>query len=164
MILSRDLISHHIQRHSTKSTNLIYLSAYSWRLTFLIYQTPFIYCWELAFLYCIVGKRTSRYSSVILLQFWFLLTIIPFVGTEPFFFRTHWDLDYPTKSCNWWRPTKWMALALGTRDSSLKRRCQALENLCDEAQDARHVGRSKARLPDVCSTPLQEKLVVPMSL
>ena len=57
-----------------------------------------------------------------------------------------------------------MALALGERDSSLKRRCQALGNLRDKAQDARHARRSEARLPGVCSTPLQEKLVAPMSL
>ena len=52
-----------------------------------------------------------------------------------------------------------MALALGEHDFSLKRRCQALKNLHDNAQDARHAGRNKARLPGVCSTPLQEKLV-----
>ena len=57
-----------------------------------------------------------------------------------------------------------MALALGERDFSSKRRCQALGNLRDKAQDARHAGRSKARLPGVCSTPLQEKLVAPISL
>ena len=57
-----------------------------------------------------------------------------------------------------------MALALGGRDSSLKRRCQALGNLRDKAQDARYARRSKARLPGVCSTPLQEKLVVLMLL
>ena len=61
MILSRDLINHHIQQHSTKSTNRIYLLPCSWRLIFLIHQTPFIYCWESAFLYCIVEKPTSRY-------------------------------------------------------------------------------------------------------
>ena len=57
-----------------------------------------------------------------------------------------------------------MALALGGRDSSLKRRCQALGNFRDKAQDARHAGRSKTRLPGVYLTPLQEKLVAPMSL
>ena len=57
-----------------------------------------------------------------------------------------------------------MALVLGGRDSSLKRKCQTLGNLCDEAQDARHARRSKARLLGVCSTPIQEKLVAPMSL
>ena len=57
-----------------------------------------------------------------------------------------------------------MALALGGRNSSLKRRCQALENLRDKAQDARHAGRSKTRLLYVCSTPLQEKLITPISL
>ena len=55
-----------------------------------------------------------------------------------------------------------MALVLEERDSSLKRRCQALGNLRDEAQDARHIGCSKTRLPGVCSTPLQEKLVAPI--
>ena len=99
MTPSRDLISYLAQRHSTKSTDCTYLSP--WRLTFLIHQTPFIYCWKLAFLYCIVKKPTSRYPicwkaykplsyllggalSVILLQFWFLVTNIPFVGTWPF--------------------------------------------------------------------------------
>ena len=168
MTSSHDLISHHTQRHSTKSTDCTYLSPCSWRLTFLIHQTPFIYCWESAFLHRIVEKPTSRYPSVILLQFQFLLTNIPFVGTRPFFFRIRWDSDHPTKSCDWWRPTKQnqprMALALGGRDSSSKRRCQALENLHDEAQDTRHARRSKARLPGVCLTPLQEKLVALISL
>ena len=115
-----------------------------------------------------VGKRTSRYPSVILLQFWFLLTNIPFVGTQPFFFRIYLDLDHLIKSCDWWRPIKQiqprMALALRGRDSSLKHRCRALENLRDEAQDARHTRRSEERLLGVCSTPLQEKLVPPMLL
>ena len=44
--LSRDLVSYHIQRHSTKSTNRTYLSLCSWRLTFSIHQTLSIYCWE----------------------------------------------------------------------------------------------------------------------
>ena len=57
-----------------------------------------------------------------------------------------------------------MVPALGGRDSSSKRRCQALGNLRDEAQDARHAGRSEARLPGICLTSLQEKLVAPMSL
>ena len=57
-----------------------------------------------------------------------------------------------------------MALALERRDSFLKHRYQALGNLCDEAQDARHAERSKARLPGVCSTLLQEKLVALISL
>ena len=57
-----------------------------------------------------------------------------------------------------------MALALGRRDFSLKRRCQALGNLRDEAQDARHIERSKARLPGVYLTLLQEKLIAPMWL
>ena len=61
MTSSRDLISHHTQPHSTKSTDWTYLLPCSWRLTFLIHQTPFIYCWELAFLHCIVEKPTSRY-------------------------------------------------------------------------------------------------------
>ena len=47
-----------------------------------------------------VGKRTSRYPSVILLQFRFLLTNILFVRTRPFFFRIRWDLDHLTKSCD----------------------------------------------------------------
>ena len=168
MTLSRDLISHHTQQHSTKSTNCTYLLPCSWRLTFSIHQTPFIYYWELAFLHCIVEKHTSRYPSVILLQFWFLFTIIPFVGTWPFFFRIYWDLDHPTKSCNWWRPTKGnqprMALALGGRDSFSKRRCQTLGNIRNEAQDARHARRSKARLSGICLTPLQEKLITPILL
>ena len=41
--LSRDLISYHIQQHSTKSTNCTCLSPCSWRLTFLIYQISSIY-------------------------------------------------------------------------------------------------------------------------
>ena len=115
-----------------------------------------------------VGKRTSCYSSIILLQFRFLLTNIPFVGTRLFFSRIRWDSDHPTKSCNWWMPTEQnqprIALALGRRDSSSKRRCQALGNLRDEAQDIRHAGRNKAWLPGVCLTLLQEKLVAPMLL
>ena len=115
-----------------------------------------------------VGKRTSRYPSIILLQFQFLLTNIPFVGTRPFFFRIRWDLDHPTKSCDWWRPTKQnqprMVLALGGHDFFSKCRCQALGNLRDKAQDARHAKRSKARLLDIVLTLLQEKLVAPMSL
>ena len=62
MTLSRNFISHYIQWHSTKSTNCTYLSLYSWRLTFLIHQTSFIYCWESVFLHLIVEKCTSRYS------------------------------------------------------------------------------------------------------
>ena len=57
-----------------------------------------------------------------------------------------------------------MALALGGRDSSSNHRCQALGNLRDKAQDARHAGRNKARLPGVCLILLPEKLVAPMSL
>ena len=57
-----------------------------------------------------------------------------------------------------------MVPALGGRDSSLKRRCQALGNLRDKAQDIRHAGCSKVWLPGVCLTPLQEKLVALMSL
>ena len=140
MTSSRDLISHHTQQYSTKSTDCTYLLPCSWRLTFLIYQTPFIYCWESAFLYCIVEKRTSHYLSVILLQFWFLLTNILFVGTQPFFFRICWDSDHLTKSCDWWKPTEQnqprMTLALERRESFSKRRCQALRNLRDEVQDA----------------------------
>ena len=158
MTPSRDLVSHHIIRHSIKSTNCTYLLPYSWRLTFLIHQTLFIYCWELIFLHCIVGKRTSRYLFVILLQFWFLLTNIPFIGTQAFFIRIYWDSDHSTKSCNWWRPTKQnqprMALALGERDFSSKHRCQALGNFHDKAQDVRHIGCSKARLFGVYLTPL----------
>ena len=73
-----------------------------------------------------------------------------------------------TKFCDWWRSTKQnqprIALALGEYDSSLKRRCQALGNLCDKAQDARHARRSKTWLSGVCLTLLQEKLVIPMLL
>ena len=144
MTTSYDLVSHYIQRHSTKSTNCTYLLPCSWRLIFLIHQIAFIYCWESAFLHCIVGKRTSRYPSVILLQSWFLLTNIPFIETRPFFIQICEDLDYPTKFCNWWRPTEQnqprMMLALGGHDFSLKRRYQALRNLCDKAQDIRHAG------------------------
>ena len=57
-----------------------------------------------------------------------------------------------------------MVLVLGGRDSSLKHKCQALGNLRDKAQDVRHARRSKARLYSVYLTPLQKKLVVPMSL
>ena len=53
-----------------------------------------------------------------------------------FFIRIRWDLDYPTKSCNWQKLTKQnqprMALALGRRDSSSKHRCQTIENLRDK--------------------------------
>ena len=84
-----------------------------------------------------VEKRTSRYPSVILLQFWFLLTNIPFVGTRTFFFWIRWDSDHPTKFCDWWRPTKQnqprIALAMGGRDFSFKHRYQALGNLHDKA-------------------------------
>ena len=55
-----------------------------------------------------------------------------------------------------------MALAMEARDSSSKRKCQALGNLRDKAQDAWHVGRSKAQLLSVCLTLLQEKLIAPM--
>ena len=64
MTPSRDLVSHHIQQHSTKSTDRTYLSPYSYRPTYSIHQTPFIYCWESAFLHRIVEKRTSRHSIV----------------------------------------------------------------------------------------------------
>ena len=57
-----------------------------------------------------------------------------------------------------------MALALGGCYSSSKHKCQALGNLRDKAQDARHAKRSKARLLDIVLTLLQEKLVAPMSL
>ena len=106
--------------------------------------------------------------SVILLQFQFLITNILFVGTQPFFIRICWDLDHPTKSCNWEKLTKQnqcrIALVLGRRDSSSKRRCQALRNFCDKAKDVRHAGRSKTLLFSIFSTPLQEKLVPPISL
>ena len=77
---------------------------------------------------------------VILLQFWFLLITISFIETRLFFIQIYCNSDHPTKSCNWWRPTKQnqprMALALGRRDFSSKRRYQALGNLRDKAQDA----------------------------
>ena len=57
-----------------------------------------------------------------------------------------------------------MAFALGGRDFSSKHRCQALENFRDKAKDAWYAKRSKIRLPSVCSTPLQEKLVAPILL
>ena len=57
-----------------------------------------------------------------------------------------------------------MALALGGRDFSSKRRYQALGNLGEKVQDALHARRSKTRLSGVCLTPLQEKLVALMSL
>ena len=57
-----------------------------------------------------------------------------------------------------------MVLALGGRDSSLKYRCQALGNLRDKVKDAWHARCNKARVFGVCLTPLQEKLVAPMSL
>ena len=57
-----------------------------------------------------------------------------------------------------------MALALGRRDSSLKYRCQALENLHDKVKNARHAERSKARRPGVCMILLREKLVILMML
>ena len=85
-----------------------------------------------------------------------------------FFIRIRWDSDHPTKSCDWQRSIEQnqprMAVALRGRDFSLKRRCQALGNLYDEAQDAWHAGRSKARLSGVYLTALQEKLIAPMSL
>ena len=61
MTPSRDLLSHHIQRHSTKYTICTYLLPCSWRLTFSIYQIPFIYYWESVFLHRIVKKRTGYY-------------------------------------------------------------------------------------------------------
>ena len=48
MTLSHDPVRHYIQWHSTKSTDRNYLLPYSWRLTFLVHQTSFIYCWEAA--------------------------------------------------------------------------------------------------------------------
>ena len=57
-----------------------------------------------------------------------------------------------------------MVLRLGGQDFSLKCRYQALKNLRDKAKDIRYTEHSKARLPDDCSTPLQEKLVAPMTL
>ena len=61
MISSHDLVSHHIQQHSTKPTNRTYLLPCSWRLTFLVHQTSFIYCWVSASFITFVGKPTSRY-------------------------------------------------------------------------------------------------------
>ena len=57
-----------------------------------------------------------------------------------------------------------MVLALGERDSFLKRRCQALENLYDKFKDAWHAGCSKTWLFDIYLTLLQEKLVASMLL
>ena len=92
----------------------------------------------------------------------------PVCWDSTFFIRIRWNSDHPIKSCNWQRPTKQnqarIALALGGRDSSSKRRCQALENLHDKAQDTRHAWQSKAWLFDVCSTLLREKLIAPISL
>ena len=45
-------------------------------------------------------------SSIILLQFQFLLTKILFVGTWLFSIQIWWDSDYLTKSCNWQKPIK----------------------------------------------------------
>ena len=76
MILSRDLISNHIQWHSTKFTNCTYLLPCSWWLTFLVHQISFIYCWEsasyIAFLrrppavILFVGKRSLRHPIAVL--------------------------------------------------------------------------------------------------
>ena len=57
-----------------------------------------------------------------------------------------------------------MALAIERRDFSSKRRCQALGNVRDKVKDVWHAGHSKAQLPGICLTPLQEKLVAPMLL
>ena len=61
VISLHDFVSDHIKPHSTKFTNCTYLLPYFWLLTFLIYQTLFIYYWELFFQHYIAEKRTSRY-------------------------------------------------------------------------------------------------------
>ena len=89
---SRDLVSHHIQRHSTKSTNQTYHHLVSDGSPFR-YTKPHssIVGNRLSYIALLrsppaaipfVGKRTSRYPSVILLQFRFLLTNIPLLGLD----------------------------------------------------------------------------------
>ena len=65
MTPSRDLVSHHVQRHSTKSTDCTYLPPYSYRPTFSIHQILSIYYWESVFLHCIVEKRTIRHRTLL---------------------------------------------------------------------------------------------------
>ena len=55
------LVNYNIQQYSTKFTNCTYLSPYFYWLIFSIHQTPFIFYWELVFLYYIVEKCTSRH-------------------------------------------------------------------------------------------------------
>ena len=68
--LSRDLISHHIQRHSTKSTDRTYLSPCSWRLTYPIHQPVILLqfrilthqhlvCWDLTFFIWITSRSPT---------------------------------------------------------------------------------------------------------
>ena len=57
-----------------------------------------------------------------------------------------------------------MTLVLGEPNSSSKRRWQVLGNLIDKAKDARHAKCSKAWLPSVYLTLLQEKLVAHIAL
>ena len=111
-----------------------------------------------------VEKRFFHHPTAVLI----LTYKYPVCWDSTFFIRIRWDLDHPMKSCDWQRPIKQnqprIMLALGGRDFFSKCRCQVLGNLCDKAQDARHVRRSKARLPGICLTPLREKLVTPMML
>ena len=91
MTLFRDLGSHHIQQHSTKSTNCTYLSSYFWWLIFLIYQTSFIYYWKLFFLHHINHKRTSRYSIC-----WKVHHLLFY------FFRTHFSFFFFALAFDYW--------------------------------------------------------------
>ena len=65
--LLRDLVSHYIQQHSTKSTNCTYLLLCSWWLTYSIHQPvillPFwistheyLICWDLTFFIWIISQ------------------------------------------------------------------------------------------------------------
>ena len=80
MTLLRDLVSHHIQQHSTKSTNRIYLLPCFWRLTFLVHQTSFIYYQELASYIALLKKPISRYPI-----YWEAHQLLCFLlGSAPF--------------------------------------------------------------------------------
>ena len=111
MTLSRDLVSHHIQRHSTKSTDRTYLLPCSLWLTFLVHQTSFIYCWESAFYIAFVEKPTSRY-----LICWEVLPPSSYCGFDIYSPRSHllgcdflwsnsvgiWTTSYSLTTASWW--------------------------------------------------------------
>ena len=115
--LSYDLVSYHIQQHSTKSINYTCLSPYSWRLIFLIYQTSSIYYWEVFHLSSYLLRLISPSSPPLpLYNYWIvsytsLLWIKLPVGTRRAWWPSAW-LVRCSKYGHYGKSTSWFIVYL----------------------------------------------------